>query len=92
MNVLEIAHHRNGQYGLPYYSVIFEETVDGAPAHFLGIVFEQQATVAVIDINRLKAFGIGFGDSSWCGERYENELRNAIAAYNNRETVKDEES
>lgn len=78
MKVLEIAYHRNGVGGEPFYAVRF--TLAEEAGEFLGIVFQAPMHCAVINISRLPEHGVEFGANSWRGDRYNAELRAAIEA------------
>lgn len=72
--IINVAHHRNGVSGNPFYVVTFR---DGRQK-MLGIVFEeQQGTVAVFDSELLSQGVIAFGENSWRGDDYETFLRAA---------------
>jgi hypothetical protein len=75
MHIEKIAAHRNGIHGAPFYTVIF--TIGGD--RMLGIVFEQEAHIAVFDLAKLADDNITFGENSWRGDEYEATLRGAIA-------------
>lgn len=77
--VLQVAHHRNGIAGAPFYVVRFTAAEDKRP--MVGIVFEEPANVAVLDTALLAQGVITFGDNSWRGDQYAPELRAAIARY-----------
>lgn len=77
ITVIAKAHHRNGISGAPFYAVLFDEA-DGGTGPKLGVVFDQEAHCAVLDITRLANGDIGFGSNSWRGDAYEPALRAAI--------------
>ena len=82
MRVLNIAHHRNGISGNSFYVVTFkdEESV-GVDHEMVAVVFEEQGSVAVLDVNLLHTGDIAFGSNSWRGDVYEKRLRAAIVVY-----------
>jgi hypothetical protein len=71
----QIKYHRNGVDGAPFHVALFRDESEG---DMLGIVFEQKHHVAILNLDRLAVFDIGFGTNSWRGDRYEPHLRNAI--------------
>lgn len=72
--IVDVAHHRNGVSGEPFYVVRFK---DGRQ-NMIGIVFEATGSVAVFDTDLLKQDVIAFGQNSWRGDDYEGDLRKAI--------------
>lgn len=56
----------------------------------LGIVFDKPSHVAVVSIDLLNdpEIGVAFGENSWRGDRYEPELRAAIAAHDSDGSVR----
>ena len=52
------------------------------PGVKVGIVFDEPAHCAVLDVAKLAAGDIAFGSNSWRGDEYEPELRRAIATTN----------
>jgi hypothetical protein len=74
ITVITKAHHRNGICGAPFHAVVF--TDGGNP--MLGIVFDQEAHCAVLDITKLANGDIAFGSNSFRGDDYEPALRDAI--------------
>lgn len=79
LNVIAIAHHRNGIDGAPFDIVLFDD--EGPEAgRKVGIVFDEPHHVAVLDVAKLAAGDIAFGSNSHRGDRYEPHLRAAIAA------------
>jgi hypothetical protein len=73
-----IQHHRNGVSGAPFHALIFRDPDEG---RMLGIVFEQEAHVAVFNLDKLALGNIAFGVNSWRGDRYEPFLRAAVNGY-----------
>jgi len=45
----------------------------------LGVVFQQQYHVAVLNLDKLALGNIAFGENSWRGDQYEPHLRKVIA-------------
>ena len=80
VKIKEIAKHRNGVGGAPFYVVLFSD--DEAGKNMMGIVFDEKNHVAVLDVDMLADGNIAFGDNSWRGDRYEPYLREAIAERN----------
>jgi len=77
MKVREVAHHRNGISGEPFYVVTFENDGD----EMVGIVFEEQSHVAVFDRKLLGKGAIGFVKNSWRGDHFEKDLRKVVTDY-----------
>jgi len=76
-----IAHHRNGICGDPFWVVLFRYK-DGDDEHRLvGIVFSAANRVAVLDADQTAAGHIAFGQgNSWRGDEFEDWLRAQVAA------------
>lgn len=81
LSLAEIAHHRNGIGGAPFYVVRFFEQDNAKPAfnEMLATVFEEPGHVAVLRIDKLPA--IAFGENSYRGDVFEPTLRNWIARW-----------
>ncbi len=79
IKVISVAHHRNGVAGAPFDVVLFKER-GSAGSRKVGILFDQEAHCAVLDVAKLAAGDIAFGSNSWRGDDYEQPLRNGIAA------------
>jgi hypothetical protein len=81
LRIYEVAHHRNGVGGAPFYAVRFADPAE-CPGVMLGIVFQQAGQVAVLSVNKLAGLGqeatVAFGENSWRGDVYEPALRAAI--------------
>lgn len=76
--IKNIAHHRNGCGGNPFYIVHF---YDGNQ-EMIAVVFEdQEKSVAVFDFKKLDQRVIAFGENSWRGDDYESWLRWAVQQY-----------
>ena len=73
----KVAYHRNGVGGAPFNVVLFTE--DGKQK--VGIVFNERAHVAVLDVELLTQGVIEFTQNSWRGDVYEGYLRQDIRAY-----------
>jgi hypothetical protein len=86
IKIIDIAHHRNGIDGAPFYTVLFsDEGPQGSRK--VGILFEKEAHCAVLDVARLTAGDIAFGSNSWRGDKYEPLLRSAVNEHNHRRTL-----
>lgn len=85
LKIIAIAHHRNGICGAPFDVVIFK---DRGPQGSLkvGILFDEPAHCAILDVAMLAAGDIAFGSNSWRGDDYEPQLRQAIRSSNERTT------
>jgi hypothetical protein len=78
IRILNIASHRNGIAGAPFYAIVFRDTGELGSIK-LGIVFHEPWHTAVLDIAKLNNRDIKFGSNSWRGDQYEPALRQAIA-------------
>src|SRR5690348_949630 len=75
--ILDVARHRNGCSGNPFYVVRFREGRDV----MLGVVFDEQGNVAVFNEKLLGEGVIAWGENSWRGDDYEDFLREAAGKY-----------
>lgn len=82
LHIENIQRHRNGVAGAPFHVLIFQDAEEG---RMLGIVFDQEYHVAVLNLDKLVAGNITFGKNSWRGDRYEPHLRKAIALWHQQE-------
>jgi len=93
VNVHEIAYHRNGVSGEPFYVVTFTAPpvvgeMPGSRGEMVAVVFDMDADdmpestrrTAVFDRELLGAGVIAFAENSWRGDHYDHELRQAIRA------------
>lgn len=80
IQILEVAHHRNGVSGESFYAVRFYP-YRKPKERFLGIVFETPGQCAVIRSDLLETAGVEFGVNSWRGDDYEPALRAAVASF-----------
>lgn len=78
LKIISMAHHRNGVAGAPFSVVLFAER-SRAGSRKVGILFDQEAHCAVLDVAKLAAGDIAFGSNSWRGDDYEASLRSAVA-------------
>ena len=77
MKIKKIAYHRNGVRGNGFYVAAF--TDDGR--NMVGIVFDEEGSVAVLDVDLLASGVIEFYENSWRGDTFEIALREAILEY-----------
>lgn len=82
IHILEVACHRNGCQGEPFYAIRFR---DGRRL-FLGLVHEQPDRVVVID-PLMAAETVAAGTNSWRGDLYEMELREAVERFEDERTI-----
>ncbi len=76
---LGVAYHRNGIGAEGFHVVRFTMREDGKTHRMVGIVFEAEGRVAVLDVDETQAGNIAFaGGNSWRGDVYEHSLRQAI--------------
>ena len=83
--VHEIVRHRNGVGGAPFYAVRFLGGKDVEGREFIATVFDEQGCCAVLAVDHLDTEGVAFGVNSRRGDRFEPELRAAIAKQNDNE-------
>ena len=77
ISVIDWAYHRNGICGAPFHVALFDDTGD-ENTRKVGILFEQSAHCAVLDVAKLAAGSIAFGLNSYRGDAFEEQLRNAL--------------
>ena len=85
LKIIAIAHHRNGVAGAPFDVALFKERGREGSLK-VGILFDEPAHCAILDIAKLAAGDIKFGSNSWRGDKYEAPLRQAINARNGEQT------
>ncbi|HSX57367.1 MAG TPA: hypothetical protein VLG14_18845 [Sphingomonas sp.] len=83
MRILEVAYHRNGCAGEPFYAVRFTEGRNV----MLALVFEREGGVMVLDPVKA-ATSVAAGENSWRGDLYEAELRKAIERFETARTIR----
>ena len=81
---IDIDYHRNGIGGEGFHTVLFENE-DGQ--RMVGITFNQGDTAngiltAVLDVDMLNQENIRFGENSWRGDNYHDELQEIVKEYN----------
>lgn len=74
---VKVARHRNGMMGNGFYVVTFKN----GKQNMVGIVFDENHSCAVLDIDLLASGIIEFAQNSWRCEHFEKDLRQAIAEY-----------
>lgn len=85
--VEQVSFHRNGIGGEPFHAVLFRTNASDmdmtANELMLGIVFDAPGACAVVAIKPLldSAVGVRFGENSWRGDHFEDELRDAIKTH-----------
>ena len=77
LKIIAIARHRNGVAGSPFDVVLFKERGRGGSLK-VGILFDEPAHCAILDVAMLAAGDIAFASNSWRGDDYEPFLRPAI--------------
>lgn len=80
LKIIAIAHHRNGVAGSPFDVALFKERGRGCSLK-VGILFDEPAHCAILDVTKLATGDIAFGSNSWRGDDYEPFLRDAIKAH-----------
>lgn len=79
----EVAYHRNGCEGEPFYAVRFRDSGD----RLLALVFERPGQIIVIDPVKA-ATTVAVGANSWRGDVYEAPLRQAIERFEDARTIR----
>ena len=86
IKIIEVAYHRNGICGVPFYAVRFNADIDGTPRRMVAIRFEEESyinpRVAVLDVDILSDVGVAFGANSWRGDHFSTIVEDAISRYN----------
>lgn len=90
MNIkpLKVAHHRNGVGGMPFHCVIFDKEEDGKTDRMIAVrfpddkgSFSQEPRIAIFDIALLYESVIEFGDNSFRGDHFVDDIDKAIKAH-----------
>lgn len=78
MKIKKIAHHRNGVGGRPFSVITFKD--ENTAENMVAIVPDSNdgSECYVLDIDLLNKGIIEFGNNSWRGDYYANELLRAI--------------
>lgn len=83
IRILEVACHRNGWAGEPFYAIRFLDQ-----RHLLlGLVFEQPSRVVVIDPLQA-AETVAAEVNSWRGDLYEETLRKAVERFEDQRAIR----
>jgi hypothetical protein len=77
LKIIDTAFHRNGICGAPFHVVLFTD-LGPEGSREVAIVFEDSGYCAVLDVAKLAAGDIAFGNNSWRGDKYESQLRTAV--------------
>lgn len=85
LKIHEIAHHRNGISGEPFHVVLFDDPKEGLEG-MMAVLFEgeghstgNECITAVLKVDELAKGNIAFArGNSWRGDRYHDELWEAI--------------
>lgn len=86
LTLKSLAHHRNGICGEPFYVVLFTQP-DLEPEcgcrNMVATVFHHSpGRCAVFDVDMLAAGNVTFGENSWRGDHYEDQMRAWIKEHN----------
>ena len=80
--IIEVARHRNGVAGEPFWAVLFNWTSEeGSTERLLAILHDQPGYCSVIGLDRIASGGVQFGHNSWRGDHFETRLRQEIGKY-----------
>ena len=77
MKIEAIAYHRNGICGEGFHVVLFVQD----KRRYLATMFQTAGQVAVLDRDILATGNVRFGENSWRGDHFEDDLRRHIAAW-----------
>lgn len=77
MEIIKADSHRNGVAGEPFKVAIIHD----GDSKKLVIMFEEQYTTAVFDLDLLKEEIIEMGENSWRGDQYDNALRDELTNF-----------
>ena len=83
MKVKQLAYHRNGICGTPFWVAIIEDE-DGRDK--VVIRFPGECRCAALDIDLLEERKIAFGENSWRGDHYVDDIDAAIRAIEDDDT------
>ena len=85
---ISVAHHRNGVSGEPFHCVIFDKIEHGETIRMLAVRFPddegegyQNPRIAVFDIALLYESVIEFGENSFRGDHFVDDIDKAIKAH-----------
>lgn len=88
LEILEMAEHRNGVGGTPFRVILFKDPEEDGT--MVAIQFQNNEVedfdefggrsylTAVLNVEKLGANRIGFGDNSWRGDRYQDRIVEAL--------------
>jgi hypothetical protein len=86
LTLKSIAHHRNGISGEPFYAVLFTMKEAGyPPRNMVASYFPGERLncyCAVLDVDMLTAGNVTFGENSWRGDRYADQIKTWIEERN----------
>jgi hypothetical protein len=83
IKILKVAHHRNGMLGNSFHVVTFKNY----DLTMVGIVFDKpepynfDKKVAILNIDLLSQGIIEFGENSWRGDEFADDLYKAVEEY-----------
>ena len=78
LTIHKVAHHRNGVHGNGFHVVSFTHP-SGMP--MVGIVFDEPASCAVLNVDLLAHGVVEFPDNAWRCEDFAPQLRTAVEKY-----------
>ena len=88
LRLIDIAAHRNGICGAPFDVVLFTDPCESeeglthpAMSTKVAVLFDAAHHCAVLHVDKLRKFDIGFGTNSWRGDTYEPILRKHIRQF-----------
>lgn len=87
MKVIEVARHRNGISGEPFYAILFTAPPESGEEEekFIATLFDEPGQCAVIGLDRIEGMGVTMArGNSWRGDHYETELRKYCKQYEKR--------
>jgi hypothetical protein len=78
LKIKTVERHRNGVAGSPFDIVTFDERNGRKWDRKVAILFADKWNIAVLNVDLLAAENVKFGENSWRGDNYENEMRQAV--------------
>ena len=90
LTIKEIAYHRNGIGGDGFYVVLFNWREGRKTRHMFATLFDEHGQCAVLDTDETAQGNVAFANgNSWRGDDFEDDLRDAITAWEVKERNKD---
>lgn len=79
LKLKKVDYHRNGVAGAPFYAVLFEMVEGGKKRNMVASVFtDKGGYCSVYDVDLLAKGSVTFGENSWRGDHFQEELMRLI--------------